>query len=1016
MWIKVFLLLLAASIIPGWAGNAKLSFEENKGQTDPRVQYLARGKGYTLFLTSTEAVLRAGPDVLRIKLAGANPASKALGAEPQVARSNYFIGDDPAEWRTDVANYGRVRFAEVYPGIDLVYYGKDRQIEHDWMVKPGADPSKIRLKFAGVRRMYVDQSGDLVLETRSGQLRQKKPVAYQGNGKEIAGRYVIRAGFEAGFELGRYDFAKPLVIDPVLVYSSYLGGSLTDLGFAIAADAAGSAYVTGATNSIDFPVASALQGKNDHVYPSLAFVTKISPDGSTLLYSTYLGGGAEGHAIAVDSAGNAYIAGASVGGGFPVVNGYQHFCPSKSSTYPSSAFVTKLNPAGNAVLFSTCLSGGSNDSASGIAVDAGGNVYVTGSTNSPDFPTTNAIQNTLAKNKNNVVGYSDAFVAKLSSDGSTLLYSTYLGGSFDDGGAGIAVDASGNAYVVGTTFSTDFPTLKALQPSSLACQICVGGPYTAFVAKISPNGSLIFSTYLGGSSQDAGTAIALDSSGNAYLTGLTKSPDFPTVNPMQGKLGTGYGNAFVTKINASGTAVLYSTFLGGSGLGDRGSGIAVNTAGEAWIGGNTVSSDFPIVDPLMSTGLAGGAATTTFVSQLSEDGSKLLFSTYVGPSAAGGIALDGGGSTYLTGATVALNFPTVKPFQGALSGTSGLPDAFALKISRIPAPTRFMVSAPASAVAGAAFNFTVTAVGSSNATIPGYSGVVHFSSADGAATLPANATLANGTGTFTATLRTAGNESITATDTVTPSINGISGTIAVAAVGPPNTAPMTLSHIGNFVQGQPTALYTIAINNGGSVAGSGTVSVVDTLPVGLTATAIGGPGWTCTLGTISCSRSDSLPAGASYPSVTVTVSVASNTPSPAINKVILSGGLGTANATDTTAIQPAFADVSTTDLFLPAIDLFWETGITSGCGTAPPQYCSTRNITLAEMAVFVVRSVMGNDNFTYTTTPYFTDVPSTHLFFKWIQKMQDLGIALQTARSRGRLPHCLLAKRHAEDF
>jgi uncharacterized protein (TIGR03437 family) len=685
------------------SGQGIISFEANHGQIDPRVQFLSRGQDHTLFLTSTEAVLRTGHDVFRMKLAGANPASKAEGMDPQIARSNYFIGNDPAKWRTGVTNYARVRFTEVYPGIDLVYYGRDGQLEYDWIVKPGADASKIHLKFAGIQKMRVDSNGDLVLVTPTGEVREKKPVVYQS--KEISGRYVLRGRAEAGFQVGPYDASRPLVIDPVLGYSTYLGGSDNDYGNAIAVDAAGNAYVTGCTGSTDFPIVNPKQSMNQlGSEPGGtvcdAFISKVGPDGSTLLYSTFLGGNGDdqGRGIAVDSLGNAFVTGFTTSTNFPT----SHAIQNKQHGAFSNAFVTKLNPAGNTLLFSTYLGGRVGDQGLGIALDTAGNAYITGHTSSDDFPLLNPIQVPAPTGGT----FPSAFVTKMSGDGSALVYSTFLGGyNGGDFGQGIAVDSSGSAYVTGWTQATDFVTVNPLQPANDTA----GG--TAFVTKINPSGSAyVYSTYLGGSLIDKAYAIAADSSGNAYVAGWTNSSDFPTVHAFQSTGGP--GSAFVSKINATGSALEYSTYLGSSGA--FGYGIAVNSAGEAWVTGvMPPPPNFPIVNPLMNSKLPG-----IFASHFSADGSALLFSSllWTGVESQGGIAVDSARNAYVAG-TVGNNNPsTPTGFQKIFGG--GQNDAFVLKVAIGPA-----VPSISSTVNGASFqppivpNSWATVQGSSLASV-----------------------------------------------------------------------------------------------------------------------------------------------------------------------------------------------------------------------------------------------------------------------------------------------------------
>ena len=598
-------------------GKLPLSFEANEGQTDNRVDFLSRGSGYTLFLTPTEAVLAlrkpvasnrprrdngtprnaeaeqapAAPTaVLRMKLVGANPSPRVTGLEELPGKSNYFLGNDPDKWHTDVPNYARVQYQDVYPGVDLVYYGNQRQLEYDLVVAPGADPDAIALSFDGVEKLRIDAQGDLVLETAGGEIRQHKPLVYQevdGIRREIAGSYVLNGGYQVGFQVAAYDAGKPLIIDPVLVYSTYLGGSARDRGRGIAVDAAGNAYVTGTTKSTDFPTANAFQAAfAGNISDDDTFVTKLNAAGNALVYSTYLGGIGDDdvHAIALDAAGNAYVTGFTTSTNFPTASPFQ-----ATRDGGLDAFVAKLNTAGNALVYSTYLGGSSFDNGEGIAVDAAGNAYVTGDTESTDFPTVSPFQPTFA------FGVVDAFVTKLNTAGSALVYSTYLGGNGLDQGAGIAVDTSGNAYVTGLTRSGDFPTASPFQASSATSG-------DVFVTKLNASGSaLVYSTYLGGSGVENrfGGGIAVDAAGNAYVTGVTESADFPTANPIQPAHGGGR-DAFVTKLNAAGNALVYSTYLGGSGN-DDGNAIAVDTSGSAYVTGNTDSTNFPTASPFQAT-------------------------------------------------------------------------------------------------------------------------------------------------------------------------------------------------------------------------------------------------------------------------------------------------------------------------------------------------------------------------------------------------------------------------------
>jgi hypothetical protein len=680
-------------------GKLPLTFEANQGQTDPRVKFLSRGGGHTLFLTPTEAVMtlqqacsgQGGMDtllppdeteeprataatVLRMQLVGANPQPEAVGVDELPGRSNYFIGNDPKKWLTGVLHFSKVLYKEIYRGVDLVYYGTNqRQLEYDFVVAPGTDPKAIRLRFEGPDRLEVNAQGDLLLHFSDGEVRFDKPYVYQeteGARQQITGGYVLHARNGVSFEVGAYDASQPLIIDPVLSYATYLGGSGEDHGADIVVDATGNAYVVGFTSSAVFPTTpGALQttvgGRSD------TFVTKFNADGSGLIYSTYLGGSdfdvAAG--ITIDSVGNAYVIGFTFSTDFPTASPFQ-------ATFAGGidAFVTKLNTSGSALLYSTYLGGNNLDGASGITVDASGNAYVTGITSSGNFPTANPFQATLA----GVRG--DAFVTKFNPIGSALVYSTYLGGSGDDHGTDIVVDATGNAYVTGNTGSTDFPTANPFQAA-------FGGlPADAFVTKFNPIGSaLVYSTYLGGSANDGGSGLAMDASGNAYVTGVTFSTDFPTASPFQTAFAGGREDAFVTGLNAAGSTLLYSTYLGGSGD-DVGQDIAVDATGNAYVTGNTGSTDFPTANPFQAA--FGGGLGDAFVTGLNAAGSTLLYSTYLGGTNwdfGTGVAADASGNAYVTGKTFSTDFPTMPgAFQLTFGGTS---DAFVAKIGDAPLAT-----------------------------------------------------------------------------------------------------------------------------------------------------------------------------------------------------------------------------------------------------------------------------------------------------------------------------------------
>lgn len=671
-----------------------MSFELNRGQTDPRVKFLARGPGYTLFLTSDAAVLalqenhsvQAGdssppPDrVVRLRLVDANPAVGLSGEEELSGQSNYFLGNDPRRWRTHIPTYAQVRYRNMYRGVDLLYYGRQGELEYDFIVTAGADPGCLGLKIEGTDGIAVNPEGDLVLRTGGSEVRLRRPRAYQGDGREergIAAQYVLRGGKEIGFAVGPYDRRRALIIDPVLSYATYLGGKGGDVAYGIAGDSSGNAYITGVTNSTDFPTLTPEQSSSHG--SGEAFVSKLNATGTALVYSTYLGGAGSdtGTAIAVSASGDAFITGTTTSVDFPAT-------PTAFQTVyggNTDAFVAQLDSAGSALVYSSYLGGGGTDLGQGIAVDTSGNAYVTGSTQSINFPTVGPLQATNA-------GSSDVFVAKVNFSGSALIYSTYLGGTEAEVGQCITVNSSGNAFVVGYTFSSNYPTLNAYQASNK-------GQTNAFVTELNTAGSApVFSTYFGGSGNDRGFGIALDASGNIYLTGASRSTDFPTTSSAFQISNHGQSDAFVTKLNPAGSAVLYSTFVGGSAV-DQGNAIAVDASGDAFITGFTQSGDFPTANPLQAIlGISGGGScgatpcADAFVTQLNPSGNGLVYSTYLGGSGADfgqGIALDSSGNPYVTGSTSSTNFPAIAgAFQGSLSGVAG--NTFVAKIDASNAP------------------------------------------------------------------------------------------------------------------------------------------------------------------------------------------------------------------------------------------------------------------------------------------------------------------------------------------
>jgi uncharacterized protein (TIGR03437 family) len=668
-------------------GQIPLNFEVNRGQASTEVRFLSRGNGYILFLAPSGTTLVSRGVVLHMKLAGANRLPHISGLDELPGRSNYFIGGDPKKWHTNVPTFAKIRYAEVYSGIDLIYYGNRRQLEYDFVVAPGADPDVIHFAIAGAQETRIDKHGDLAIRAGDRVIQWKKPVVYQdtkGGRRMVQGGYRRDAGALVGFEIGDYDRSKPLVIDPILstVFSTYLGGSAPDGASGVAVDAAGNVYVAGYTDSSDFPARNAIQPALNGS-PSDVFVTKFSPGGKQLLYSTYVGGSGQnfGYGIAVDAAGYAYVTGATTSGDFPAIHSIQQIAA--GSTH---CFALKLNPSGSALIYSTQFGGtpdvpplglalDDRDQSWAIAVDASGNAYVAGETPSKDFPVVNAIQPASA-------GDFDAFVAKINPTGDQFIYSTFLGGTSSDGAKSIAVDASGNVYVAGSTNSADFPVANAFQTAPKNQNA------TGFVAKLNASGSgLVYSTYLGGSGSDIALGIAVDGSGDAYVTGETSSVDFPTVNAFQpflaGHQSAGavlpQGNAFITKFDATGSSLIYSTFLGGSGgvsplggVGDTGNSIALDASGSAYVTGITGSSDFPLAAPLPPE--VAGDPGVMFVAKLSPAGNALVFGSYFGGhfdgfiAGIGAAAVDSAGHVYVVGTTTATTFPAINAVQPHYAG------------------------------------------------------------------------------------------------------------------------------------------------------------------------------------------------------------------------------------------------------------------------------------------------------------------------------------------------------------
>ena len=887
-----------------------LSFEPNQGQTGPQVKFLAHGGGYGLFLTSNEAVLtlQARPSrhhepgeasVVRMQLSGGNRSASITAAGLLPGKSNYFIGNDPAKWHRNIPQFARVRYHDVYPGIDLVYYGNQGRLEYDFEVAPGADPAPLTLHFQGTEPLALDSSGALLLKTAGGDVNFEAPRVYQqvGNAhKSVAGRFVLRGKNQAGFELGAYDRSKTLVIDPVLTYSTYLGGSGAETSPSITVDTAFNVYLTGTTTSTDFPDATSITktiptGTN-------VFVAKLNSTGSALLFAAYVGGSADDSSVGVgiDAGFNVAIAGTTDSTDFPVNNNYE--TPTLASG--THAFVTELDSSGSVLLYSTYLGGNGNELASGLAVDVKNKIFVTGTTTSTNFPvTTGAFQVTsLATNQ-----FFMTEIDPTSSGTQSLVYSTYFGGGNPSAGiaigGGLAVDASSNVYITGSTNfahtggnqTTDFPILNAIQgclnaPTNPApCPASTAtSPTDIFVAKLNPaaatGAQLQYSTYLGGSSEDVAAGIGVDSGGDAYITGHTTSSDWAIpaaeiTTPYEAQSTYAGGiDAFVVELGSftpgttttglsSGLPYTYFTYLGGTSD-DYGVAVAPEISNGARITGYTNSTDFPVTTGALQPATGGG--TDAFVASIDMSGTNppSNYISYLGGSGADrgtGIAVDLEQSTYVTGDTTSPNFPTANPLQSALNGAS---DAFVSKFGPTINLAMTAAASPTPSGVGNAVTFTYTITNNGDLT----TGITFTDLISGSGTLTSatttsgSCTTATGTpptvtcsvGTLAAsnaTSTTASTVMATVTITLTPTSAGPLGNSATLTVlgSTFTTSATATASISDFIlavapaslttpAGTPVS-YTATVTPTGGFPNSVTIGCSAGLPTGSTCTPSG---------------------------------------------------------------------------------------------------------------------------------------------------------------------------------
>ena len=845
-------------------GKLPLSFDANQGQADPQVRFTSRGNGYSLYLTPGEAILalrkpesvkadnarplsqhHAQSSVVRMQVKGAIPDAQIGGEEKLPGTVNYFIGNDPKRWHAGLPTYRKVRYAGIYPGIDLVYYGNQHQLEYDFVVAPGASANSIKLHFDGAQRLKLKESGDLAVIADGGEIAFQKPVLYQekdGRRQPVEGHFVLGAGNSIGFSVGQYDRTEPLVIDPTLVYSTYLGGTTQDSANAIALDSAGNAYVTGVTYSSDFPVTSgSYQHNNDKSSLSYtAFVAKLNATGTALVYATYLGGSTAefGNAIAVDASDNAYVVGKTESTDFPVTSGA--FQPSNNnggSDY--TGFVSKLNPAGSALIYSTYLGGSSAEDANAIAVDNSGNAFVVGATGSSDFPVTPGAYITSISNFAGA-----AFVTKLNSAGSELVYSTFLGGNSVGASAqAVKIDSGGNAYVGGSVSCAGLQTsCPGFPVTSGAIQTTFTGNDAAFVTKLNPSGSgILYSTFLGGSTigesdgaADAVLAMALDAAGDAFVAGETSSTTFPITsgafqktnpNPNDDEQSSG----FMAKINPAGTSLLYSTYLGGN-FPTVIYGLQIDSSGDAYAVGNTTATNFPVTsDALQSTNPTPSTAGSGFVTELNPQGTTLVHSTYLAGSngaSINGVSIDSSGNLYLTGFTYSTNFPvTAGAYQtknkDVYFGSTGA-SVFITKLDLGPSTTKIATSTTLAAnpnpqAVNKLVTFTVGVVAESGSGTP--TGEV-TSTVDGAP--GPTVTLSGGEATFASDELAVGSHTIVVTypgDTnyAGSTSNAVIETITQAAPATPTLSPASLTFPATAV-GSTSAAQTVTFSNPGTTA------------------------------------------------------------------------------------------------------------------------------------------------------------------------------------------------------
>lgn len=1032
-----FVTYLSVAMCAERPANLPVYFEENRGQFTSELKYSGRAGGLTIGVKSTGTTLRLAEGkhmaTVEMQLRGADTESEVRGEALTENRSNYFIGKDESLWKRDIPNFLKVRQSRVYPGIDAVFYGNEQRVEYDFVVAPGADVSQIAWAIRGAASVSLDREGQLHIRTAAGEILEHPPLAYQMVGdsrRAVKSRFRLKNGL-VSFELGKYDHDRELVIDPVITYSSYLGGSTNDSITGMALDSSGAMYVTGTTSSSDFPTtAGAYKTTSDSYY--YAFVTKVAPAGNTLSYSTYLGPvdySTANLSIAVDNFGGAYIAGSTSNSLFPTTSGAYKTTPNIYGY--QSIFVARLTPTGNALSYSTLLG---QATASSIAVDPSQQIaYVLGTSGSPSYPTTaGAYQPAI--NSNSV----DAVITAVNPQGNGLVFSTFLGGSGSEFAAKILLDSLGQPIVTGTTTYTGTAKTSDFPVTAGAFSIPFAASQKAFLTKLSQDGTkLVFSTLFGGSGSDGAWDFTLDTSNNIYLTGSTTSSDLPVSSSAYDQ---STENGYIAKLSADGKSILYLTYWSTYNYYYQNASpikIAVDPAGRVIAGQTAPSSFVPTYDAIQSS------RGNTTISVLDAAGSYVSYATYFGMSSVSGIATDLTGNLYLAGTTSSQAFPTVNGFQTNAKNLFNNRGFYAKitmdntvcfsNISTVPlsfssdgGSGTMNVTAPAGCVwtssfpnynsfpAGvtnigtvvgpAAITFTVPKnysntprsmsiqVGNQTVQILQASAPCVLSlSPSNAPTFPGGGGISNIFGSIPSGCTW---NFISDSSWVVPTIyngnyyysNSTSafGSAAVRYVaaannGPARTATLTLGGVPITISQQAgTSTVSTTSFSFDSNAGTGSFSVMVDTGVKWSATPFD-PWVTITSG-----------AAGTGPG-TVNFSVAANS-----TGVVRVSAISVANqAVSVTQRQTTtlFSDIGPSSAYFDGANLLRTLGITAGCGVNPLKFCPDDSVTKGQMAVFVVRAVMGGDSFSYTTTPYFADVPATHAFFPWIQKLADLGYA-----------------------